>query len=148
MAANERSSSTIRPISFGRFVFMMTMSGGAFFLAVLALVGLALAMPIRRLVLPWMLLVWVSFVMGILIYWARAPFDKPAPRSTLKRATLATFVIFSIYGGAIVVSIRLLGIVSREQALAEYAPLVIPCAAIGAGGAYLATRSMFQKRDG
>jgi len=132
-------------ISFGRWSLLMTGFGAVWSFLIVGGVGFALTIPVKRLAVPWMILVWASWGVGILIWWARAPFNRPAPRNRLRRIVVASFAAFSLWGEALVAGAVLLAVVSPEHALKQYAPGILTGAAVAAGAVYVTCRSMFRR---
>jgi len=96
------------------------------------ILGIALSVPVRSLLLVWLLLVWSGLVGLTLIYWARKTSGVPSAR----RFALAMFVSLNLTSGSILVGAIHAGIMSRASALYVYGSAVLACSLIGAATAF------------
>ena len=109
------------------------------------LVGFALAIPIRRLAFPWMVLGEAGLFMSVLIWWGRRPFDSPPTISVARRVAVATALAISAYLVAVLISVVLLGLLSTNEAERGYGPLVLPMAVFIGGITYVASRRRLRR---
>lgn len=114
--------------TFWRWVSLFLLPYGVGHAILVLLVGLALGLRMRSLLLPYLLLLWCGFVGGSLIYWARQSYDRP--RAGAARFTLAVFVLLNLYMGVLVFAACYVRLLSRQAAISGYAPYILPTAVI------------------
>jgi hypothetical protein len=126
------------PFTFWRWTSLFLASYGVGNAILVVLVGLALGLRMRSLLLPYLLLLWCGFVGASLIYWARQSYERP--RSGAIRFTLAIFFLLNLYMGVLVFSAYRLGLLTQEEALYGYAPYILPGAVVACIAVYFTAR--------
>ncbi len=125
----------------GRWVFKGTGAGMVLWLVVLGLVSVVLALPVRRLAIPFLLLSLASLCMAFLAYWARSPVDQPTSPQTPRRFAVLMLALINIQVLAIFESAVFLGVVSQGTFVARYLPLLPPLSVLLAVGMYYYART-------
>lgn len=129
---------TLTSTSFLRWTTTYVVGGAVCQAVFVALIALALKLPIQNLGLPYLLLVWCGYIGGVLIYRARQ--SHGWPRSPAIRFALAIFLFSNLYMGALVFSAYNINLLSRESALYDYGPYVLPGAALTSIVVYIMAR--------
>jgi len=124
--------------TFWRWVSLFLIPYGVGHAILVLLVGIALGLRVRSLLLPYLLLLWCGFVGGSLIYWARQSYDRP--RAGAARFTLAVFVLLNLYMGVLVFGACDVGLLSQQVAISGYAPYILPTAVIASVVGYPVVR--------
>jgi hypothetical protein len=126
------------PFTFWRWTSLFLASYGIGHAILVVLLGLALGLRARSLLLPYLLLLWCGFVGSCLIYWARRSYERP--KSGAIRFALAVFLFLNLYLGALLLSAVKLAILSTGSALSDYAPYILLTSALGSAALYLMAR--------
>ena len=132
-----------RAMSAGRWVFRFTVAWMAMWLFTFGLVGFGLELPIRRLVIPWLVMSVSGVVMAFVTYWARSPVDQPPTVAAPRRFAFLMLVLVTIVCGTMLWSAVMLGIVSRATAMSEYLPFfALPSVVLPVSMYYYARRKV------
>jgi hypothetical protein len=126
------------PFAFWRWTLLFLLSYGVGHVVLVALLGLALGLRARSLLLPYLLLLWCGFVGASLIYWARQSYERPKSGAT--RFALAMFLFLNLYLGALLFSTVKLTILSAGTALNDYAPYILLTSALSSAVVYMMAR--------
>jgi hypothetical protein len=105
-----------------------------------ALVGVALSVPVRKLLLPYLLLFWCGVFAAVLFYWAREPVDQPPTAVAPARFAIALFTMLNMYEGALLVGAVAIGVLTKASALREWAPYIVPSSLVIAISMYFTAR--------
>ena len=132
------------PMTFGRWTSLALIPWAGGQAVFVALVGVALNLPIRTLLLPYLLLVWCGYVGVVLIYWARQLYDRP--RSCAIRFALAIFFFLNLYMSVLLLSAVKVAILSAGSALNGYGPFILPGSALSAIAVYWRARRLLEGR--
>lgn len=116
------------PFTFWKWTSVFLFSYGVGHVVLVGLLGLALGLRARSLLLPYLLLLWCGFVGASLLYWARQSYERPRAGAT--RFAFAMFLFLNLYLGALLFSTVKLNILSAGTALNDYAPYILPAAAL------------------
>ena len=132
-------------VNFGKWtavIFVGNAFGTATFLGV---AGVIFDIPLRRLLIPYTLLLCCGLVLSPFLYWARLAREQP--KSCAIRFAIAMFLYMQVLMLALAISTIRLGILSKTAALNEYAPVMVPFTALASVAGYVITRQMFQARS-
>ena len=106
--------------------------------------GFALALPPRRLLVPYMMLLYCGLVLSPLLYWARLAREQP--KTCAIRLAIASFLYAQVLMLALGISAIRLGVLSQTEALNNYAPIMVPFTALASIAVYVIRRQMFKTR--
>ena len=126
------------PYPFWKWISLFLAPYGIGHAVLVFLVGSALGFAARSLLLPYLLLLGCGCVAGASIYWARQSYGEP--KSGARRFTLAIFVFMGLYLTALTFSALRLHLLSREAALYEYGPYILPGATLSSIAVYFSAR--------
>lgn len=120
----------LRTISFGKWLLVSLVTYALLDAAFVGLFGLALSLPFRSLLLPYMLFLYCGLVLTILLYWARESYERP--RSCAIRLAFTIFSYLLLFMSALLISAVREGIVLQSTALNHYAPYLLPASLVAA----------------
>lgn len=126
------------PFTFWKWTLLFLLSYGVCHAILVALVGLALGLQVRGLLLSYFLLLWCGFIGASLIYWARRSYERP--KSGAIRFAWAIFLFMNLYMGVLLVSAARVGMLSGRSALNDYAPYILPTSALASVAVYVMAR--------
>jgi hypothetical protein len=107
---------------------------------ILGVVGFGLALPVRRLAIPWILMSVSSLVMSFVFCWARAPLNEPPTPAAPRRFAIAMLALVNVQLSAMLWSAVLLGIVSQATAVREYMPVLLLLSVVAPVSMYFIAR--------
>ena len=126
------------PFTFWRWTFTFLVPYGIGNTVLVALVGLALHLQPRSLLIPYVLLLWCGSVGAFVIYWARQSYERP--RSGSIRFALAIFFFLNLYLFTLLFSAVTAGILTADSALLDYGPYILPASLLGSLVVYIVAR--------
>lgn len=129
------------PFTFWRWTSLFLVSYGLGQAILIVLAGVALDLRIQRLLLPFLLLLWCGFIGASLTYWARQSYERP---KCAIRFAVAIFLFLNLYMGVLVFSAYKVHLLSRDSALYDYGPYVLPGAALTSIVVYIMARRRLQ----
>ena len=104
--------------------------------------GLALNLPLRMLLLPYVMLLYAAFATGPLIYWARQSYDRP--KSFALRFASAVSLGSLLFMLALAFDVVRVGLLPSKVVLSYFAPYILPGCAI----AWIMVYRSARKRSG
>ncbi len=114
-------------------------------LVFVAVITLALKLSVQSMILPYVLLAGCGYVGGCLIYWATQ--FRQASRSGPTRFAVAIFFFLTLYMGVLIFSTYKLNLISLASAVHDYAPYVLPGAALTSTVVYIMAQRRQSKND-
>lgn len=129
---------TWTPFPFWKWIALFLAPYGIGHAVLVFLVGSTLGFSIRSLLLPYLLLLGCGCVVGATIYWARQSYGEP--KSGARRFALAIFFFLDLYLTALTFSALNLHLLSREAAIYDYGPYILPVAALASISVYFTAR--------
>ena len=104
-----------------------------------SIAGLALGLPVRKLIVLLLLLFSCGVPLAPLIYWVRLARERP--RSLATRFTLAMLLHLTVLGLALGVGATAAGVLSRAQLVNDALPCMVPSVLMGSAIAYFVARN-------
>jgi hypothetical protein len=129
---------TWAPYPFWKWISLFLAPYGLGHAVLIFLVGSALGFSVRSLLLPYLLLLGCGCVGGAAIYWARQSYGEP--KSGARRFASAIFFFLNLYLTALTFSALNLHLLSREAAIYDYGPYILPVAVISSIAVYFTAR--------
>ena len=117
---------------------MFLVSYGIGHALLVALVGLALNLSLRSLLVAFSMLLSCGFAGAALIFWARQSYERP--KSGAIRFALAIFLLLNMYMGALLFSAVKVSILTTSTALNNYGPYILPTSILGSVAVYIMAR--------
>jgi len=131
-------------VNFGKWtavIFVGHAVGAAIFIR---FAGFALALPARRLWVPYTMLLYCGLALSPLLYWARLAREQP--KTCAIRMAIASFLYAQVFMLALGVSAIRLGVLSQTEALNNYAPIMVPFTALASTAIYVVRRQILKAR--
>jgi hypothetical protein len=132
-------------MKFAQWVLAFLATYAALVTILVGLAGQILSLPLRRLILPFMMLLGCGLLLSFLVYWVRQSYERP--KECALRFALAAFVYLQLFALVILLSASSIGILSRATLRHDFIPLLVPGAAISSAVIYVLTLKEFQARE-
>ena len=126
------------PFTFWRWTSLFLVSYGIGHAVLVVLVGLALSLRLRSLLVPYSILLCCGFAGAALIYWARQSYERPRPGSI--RFALAIFLLLNMYMGTLLFGAVKVAVLTTSTALNDYGPYILPTSVLGSVAVYIMAR--------
>jgi hypothetical protein len=126
------------PYPFWKWISLFLAPYGIGHAVLVFLVGSALGFAAGSLLLPYLLLLGCGCVAGASIYWARQSYGEP--KSGARRFALAIFFFLGLYLTTLTFSALNLHLLSREAAIYDYGPYILPVATLSSIAVYFTAR--------
>lgn len=127
-------------VRFGTF-FAVVFAGNAIGMPIfVVLVGVILAIPARRLLVPYTTLVYCGLVLAPLLYWARL--SRERPKSCALRFGVTMFFYLQVILMALGFGAVRLHILSQAEAISDFGLLALPLSLFVFASSYLLVRQM------
>ena len=127
-------------VTFGVFTAVVLVGQALGSALVAECIAVILGIPVRRLLVPYLVLVTCGCVLSPPLYWARTA--RRRPRVYAIRVAIAIFLDVQVFMLALGFGATRLGLVSWVEFLWEYAPFIPPFSAVVAALDYVAVRQM------
>lgn len=133
---------TAGSVSFGTWTAVIFIGHAVGMAIFVALAGIIMSLPARRLLVPYTALVYCGLVLAPLLYWARL--SRERPKSCAIRFGIAMFLYLQILIFAIGYGTIRLGMLSVGAAVRDYGPSMVVFSVLASVLLYLVARHMLK----
>jgi len=109
----------------------------------LLVIAVVLGVPIRSIAIPFLLFLSSGLVCSNALFWAQRADSRP--RVKARRGAVAFYLVCTLYGGALLVTVVRFRIITAARAW-TIGPYIALAAIVGSLGAYLTARSSLLRR--
>lgn len=125
-------------MNLGRWIFVFFITYAVLETVFVGLAGLALNISVRRLLLPYLMLLFCALVLAPLIHWVLQ--SRNQPKSCALRFALVIFFYLQLFSLVVAFNVLRLGIVSQAIILDDTAPCILVGSVITSVVVYVTAR--------